>query len=841
MLNIKVGSPTTLLAVFCATVAGGIFISTTAFSATGFEEIWFSEKQCDSMPNMEITMTHPETASVEEALSFQVDLIAAIPYQSVRIALIIENSEQMPVHHAALEADMHRGRNQLNFEWCGSEIPPGQYLIRVEVNFCDSFPPATCMVPLSKVSAAQWEQELAETDVLLIEMESIFADPSIQPANSLLTSQFLVAKAAALNARSALDDRNWRKLSHLVDYLENACRSLHAGIVFNSNFEGTRSTPDMPSLEDIQIRDGGFYVSDKPVFLFGMELNKDASVESQLEHVHQFGLNFAVATIAANELPDTITSTVENLVESAKAQSVALAIQFDQEAISGDIMDQWPELLEPGFTNLAHENFSNLYAERLAALALSLSGKPMIVAASIARTPQFQFDGESVRQLFIEHIQKRYPDRIELNRLWRSHLAEYEEITLWGDNPEHSYQNRRAYQYEWQSFQRDLITHFLGKIDQQLAEVAPDLPIMVTLPNSAFLTGETRNGVNREATAGMMDINGCMATSAPANALYAMNYPLPHVYYTLMRSYAMNKPILNLKGNIDLSALDSSETRYALVQSTLWEAVMTGANGMALSENNEVVDYPEAMEAFVTAAQDINRLAPIVTAFQQAPTQIGILFSEASKIMDDGVPHLESAQFAYEGASFSGYTLRFLTESQIVEGALEDIKVLILPDTLSVSDETFKHLSNYVDEGGTIARVGKPIPYNERGLSRSDVIRSTASTVLVRGLNLPTEYLHAMDAAQESGLLPDIARPINAFGYPLEGVRSRYIEHDNEIYLYIINLRKTPVNCYLTGVSDSGMDLIRGRAVDFPRVLFPLEPMMIRMNKRKLETALVHN
>ena len=126
-------------------------------------------------------------------------------------------------------------------------------------------------------------------------------------------------------------------------------------------------------------------------------------------------------------------------------------------------------------------------------------------------------------------------------------------------------------------------------------------------------------------------------------------------------------------------------------------------------------------------------------------------------------PHLESAKFAFEGASFAGYSIRFITESQIARGALAPVKVLILPDTLAVSDETFTQLSAYVEEGGAVARVGKPIPYNERGMSRSDVIRSTAKTVLVRGLNLPTEYLHAMDAAQERGALPEISRPVNGF------------------------------------------------------------------------------
>ena len=78
-------------------------------------------------------------------------------------------------------------------------------------------------------------------------------------------------------------------------------------------------------------------------------------------------------------------------------------------------------------------------------------------------------------------------------------------------------------------------------------------------------------------------------------------------------------------------------------------------------------------------------------------------------------------------------------------------------------------------------------------------------------------------------------------GYPLEGVRSRYIGYNEDKYLYIINLRKEPVNCYLTGYSLSGTDLIRGRKVEFPRVLPPLEPMLIRLDNYNMEVTLATN
>jgi hypothetical protein len=111
------------------------------------------------------------------------------------------------------------------------------------------------------------------------------------------------------------------------------------------------------------------------------------------------------------------------------------------------------------------------------------------------------------------------------------------------------------------------------------------------------------------------------------------------------------------------------------------------------------------------------------------------------------------------------------------------------------------------------------------------VVRNTGTTVLVRGMNLPTEYLHAMDAMNDRGALPRIPRSINAFGFPLEGVKSRYVEVDGQPYLYIVNLRKQPIECNLAGSMQTGTNVLDRQAVSFPRTLQPLKPMLIALDK----------
>jgi hypothetical protein len=261
----------------------------------------------------------------------------------------------------------------------------------------------------------------------------------------------------------------------------------------------------------------------------------------------------------------------------------------------------------------------------------------------------------------------------------------------------------------------------------------------------------------------------------------------------------------------------------------MWEAAMCGLNASALKLDDWLA-HPECIEAYATACLDLNRLADIVVAFQRAPADIAIFYSTASKIYGDGMPHLQSVRFAYEGCSFAGYKMRFVSEKQCVETQLKDVKVLVVPETPAVSNAAFSVLRDYTVAENVVARIASSILYDEHGQSRRDIISPTRRTVLVHGKNLPTEYLHAMDAVIGFGELPPIPRTINVSGYPIEGVRSQYVEVDGQGYLYVLNLRKSPVMCSVFGERKTGRDLIRGRDIEFPMWIEPLDPMLVRLN-----------
>ena len=265
---------------------------------------------------------------------------------------------------------------------------------------------------------------------------------------------------------------------------------------------------------------------------------------------------------------------------------------------------------------------------------------------------------------------------------------------------------------------------------------------------------------------------------------------------------------------------------------------MEGAAGLALGLHSAEGPTPSggdfapaALEGLAAAALDVNRLAAVVAAFREVSAPVAIVWSESARILDDGVAHLASARRAFEGCSFAGHKLRFLTERQLEAGQWQGVRVVVIPETPALGKEAFAGLQRLINGGAAVVRSTKPIPYDARGRAQNDVLDYGAGALLVRGNDASTEYLDAMDEVMSRGGLPSVPRVVNGSGYPIEGVKTRFVDVDGALYLYLVNLRKESVRCELVGTVQSGRDLIRGRPVTFPTMVEPLTPALIRLER----------
>lgn len=719
----------------------------------------------------------------------------------------------------------------LEFTCPTARIDVGAYDVRIRLEGLSGEPIAQHRLMLRKVSRVALE---AEIDAIELDAGALAAHvatlggPGVRPARPAIRTA--AAQLANALARRALDSGDLRAAYNAVPRVRGALDAVRAWLAFApENAEPNAAVPEA-DLATLTIRDGAFFAQGpggaQPVFPIGLR-------GATFEALRRYGFDLAAldAPLSKNlpepGAPATVERDLGDFLDRARENNVAVIVSADP----GDLPDwaarEWPDLLEGDNGSFAFNPLDatalDLIERYIQTLASELDKHSMPKLLSLAWKPKFHFSGPAIRDDFVGEMCAIYLNRTTINTVWQSRLARLADIDIWDEAAE------PAYQFDWQTHHARIGSEFLVWMRDVARAAGGGTALCATLDGDVFDPGEARAGLDRERLAPRWDANACATQTDPRHPDYAMDWAPAAMAYVLLRSIAPDKPVIDTDNRfVPIDAAPEHAEEYA--NSLMWQAVLSGLSASVSPWDDALAAQPGAIEGYAIAALDINRLAPVVVAFQRARAPVAILWSRSSKIYHDGEPYLASLRHAFEGCAFSGRKLRFVSEGQCAGGALDDVGVLVIPRTPALTEAAFDAVSRYVARGGVVIRVGMPLTFDEHGRGRRETIPNSLATVLVRGTDTPTKYLHAMDAATYSGVLDPIPRAVNRYGYPLEGVRTRHVVVDGRDYVYILNLRKTPVTCHLTGTSRKGRDLIRGRDLAFPCTLEPLDPMLVLLD-----------
>ncbi|HPG69098.1 MAG TPA: hypothetical protein PLO37_19795 [Candidatus Hydrogenedentes bacterium] len=806
------------------------------------ERIWINLAVRDLPNDLWLDVDYPRDSKNCEPIEFSCTLHAEAPVSNVLVTLDIESAGGLRLY--AGEAMLHpiEGACACTFVWDPSEAPDDTYMARFVWYDRPEFLCGRIEYQIRKTSVEAIEGDLAQAMDRARTIQSSLDDLAAtgkRPAH--LWVEWNVAMDFLAAAKAEHGEAHWEETERVLRGCETLLESVRSGLTFSAFRPELVECVGTPDLGRIELQGDSFRVNGEPVYLMGW--SGDEGLADSIPRLAKIGLNAAVLRIPpAKTLPSVtdgadLAALYDGVFKAAAAHNVTIVVDLSPDELPGWATEASLSLIDEHLKclDLTSPATRSLIERHLRAALPYVAGKPMVSGVCLLTNPRFRFRGEEVRQAFLKRVQELYPDRHALNRSWKAHLAAFEDIDISGNHARHEYQEKAAFQYDWQDFHRQEGTRFVEWLRGMAHDLAPGFSYHIRLADTVFDLGESRFGVDHEAVTATADLLGCAAATSSFNPLYGMDYPAQTVHHAFMASLAPHKALVNSCNHLECHADLSQSANAAFVHGATWDAFISGLDASFLdpagvSAPQHPLSQPLTMAAYARACLDVNRLSRVVTAFQAAPADVAILWSYPAKVYQDGDPYLASTRDAFEGSSFSGYKVRFVTQKMCVDGDLEGVKVLVVPETPALTEEAFAALQHYVDHHGLIARLGTPIPYNERGYSRHDSIGTTPETILVRGVNLPAEYLHAMDAVFQFDRLDAIPRAVNAFQFPIEGVRTRYVEFEGEAYLFVINLRKNPVSCRLTGPRVSGRDLILGRDVVFPRVIDPLDPMLIRLD-----------
>ncbi len=137
------------------------------------------------------------------------------------------------------------------------------------------------------------------------------------------------------------------------------------------------------------------------------------------------------------------------------------------------------------------------------------------------------------------------------------------------------------------------------------------------------------------------------------------------------------------------------------------------------------------------ALKDMRKLDHLILDGKRSVPEVGILFSQASRIHDQGwgwaggsttSNHILAVSYYYKHFLSWGRSARVFAEEALVEGNMPPVKVLIVPQAEFLSEKVQKALLDYVKKGGKLIIEGRAGKFDEFG-RKSDLIFRTAGVI----------------------------------------------------------------------------------------------------------------
>ncbi len=781
------------IAFFVALIAGGA----TAFGADATSRVYLRADDASPESRIALKVRFDDVASLNSPVEFEAEVWGEYVLGTVDVSFEAIDDTGRTAYAAELEVEAGKGMTPCAFSWDIAGVADGRYSIRVEAKESRGSDAAWMTVDAHKLTEARLTERVTAADAALHgvreHLNGLPAAPLRANVIAAIAEDYLAA------ARNAPDD--WLRLDGATRHAETVAASVRARFTFAPAGLDSESAK-----VDAAAPESGMLVSlGRSVFLAGLSgagFSTGEESQSLQEIAQRYGLSMVVVD---SDRPSGAANDLVTVAVRGSLQGATDVVTSIDDAGRKREMD---------------------------AVRSFLSSNPEADFVVSAIAPEFAIAGDAMRRAFQADVERIYGDRTVLNRAWRTRFASFDEVDIWP-----AYE-RAPYQYDLQTFQRREGTTYIQALFEAARSAKPERPAAVVLAGDLFAPGEGRHGVDYLRIADFGSYAAVRTEPKVQHEVFAKGFPSELAVYCLLRSIAPESPIIDIVKTPLLDPRWTGEELARYLYSAVWDGAIEGLSGISLDawQGGPVgppsfFAHPAAMEAFATAHLDVNRHMDVVAAFQRAPARLGILWSDSAKTYQDGGVFLDSALAAYEGCSYAGLKIRFVTEDQIIGGELNGLDVVVVEDVPAMRDDAFNALKAFYDStDAALIRATRPIPYNEHGQSRKDVLPYGIHSFLVHDAMRSKEYLHALDAALAIGHADGVPRPVNEYGYTLEGVRARHLRHEGADYLYFINLRPEPLLVHVDREEQSGQELIRGDAVTFPLWARPLEPMLVRLD-----------
>jgi hypothetical protein len=538
------------------------------------------------------------------------------------------------------------------------------------------------------------------------------------------------------------------------------------------------------------------------------------------------------------------------IFKRAEKANVSINLLLSPHYFPGWALQKWPELgqCQGGFFKYCvHAPEARGVIEAyLRAIVPALKDSPALHSFCLSNEPI------STHLEQCPHIRAQWPQWLadkhgsiaRLNQRWQSNYASFVEIPVPKPFPD------GAIAYDFVLFNQETFAAFHRWMAAVIHDMAPEIPVHAKIMMSAHFAKNSAGiwSVSPELFAQLSQINGNDACNFPRHAhpLWYNGWQRYEMSYDFQRSMA-DLPVFNSENHIitdrDFSSRWPIHSYSALIQgalhgqsaSTFW--VWERSNDPLSDLAGSILHRPLHVLAVSAAAMDLNRHAPLITAFQQMAPSVVHLWSLSSVLYQQN-PHLTAMDTLWTSFCALGQSQGFLTERQLqaianggpLPPVLQRARLLTLPAVSHLPQAALPALDIIRKQGISV------IHFGDKAAERDEYDQPLPAPPVCERLSL------RQDAAdQPAALLPQLAAwgltpaitVTDADGQPLYGLEHRSVEQDGQSYTSLCNQRLTPLKITLryAGEPCSSHDLLSNLPQAESITLPPLQPMLLKITQ----------
>ncbi|MBQ7475363.1 MAG: leucine-rich repeat protein [Clostridia bacterium] len=418
-------------------------------------------------------------------------------------------------------------------------------------------------------------------------------------------------------------------------------------------------------------------------------------------------------------------------------QSVSLMLIIN----AGFLPDIYPELGkvgaeeggEVGF-NLTHPKGREVVEAFLRAVVPIVSKFPCVDSFVLTNEPGYKPSeyGDYYVPMWAEFLSEKYGTVENLNGICGASYASFEDVPLAGRE---ILKGRTVLSLDNQEFATKVHSDWHRWVAGIVHELAPDIEISTKLKSIEFDRAMQQYGLRPEDWSDFQDLGGCDDVRDDV------------MYYDHI-AYSEEAPVVDSEIHIYHDSRDTAFTYDMDVwtERIVWRGIMhhLGVGNFWSDDywSGHADHYSFGNSAYRPLTRynvgkvtmDLNRLSYEIDALVSEEPDVAILYSYPSRALTVG-DATETMNGAYLGLLECGKKVRVLSEEQIEKLEKEEIKLLVVPGSVNVSEKTLEAIDAFQARGGevvvfgvdSLTRDGVNVPHSS---SLPDKIKSAAT---VRG------------------------------------------------------------------------------------------------------------